>query len=159
MQRGGSSQSNENQVASRRPSVALAEQNQGVTLPVRLLRDASAAAQDDHAEDGFQLKVDAHGFAPEELVVRVDGRSLTVTGHQQLEGNGPDGAGYRMARKVHRELRLPSAVDPASMSCCLTPSGRLCFRGQGPSLPSSEAQTGSSPRLRDQGSKKDTNLV
>ncbi|XP_037666131.1 heat shock protein beta-9 [Choloepus didactylus] len=157
MQRGGSSHSNENQVASRRPSVALAERNQGATLPVRLLRDTPGAARADHVEDGFQMKVDAHGFTPEELVVKVDGRSLTVTGHQELEASGPDGAGYRMARKVHREVRLPPEVDPASMSCCLTPSGQLCFRGQCPSLPSPEAQIGPAPRLRGQGSKKGPN--
>ncbi|XP_004485245.2 heat shock protein beta-9 [Dasypus novemcinctus] len=154
MQRSGSSLSNENQVASRRPSVALAERDQGATLPVRLLRDTPSAAQDGHAEDGFQMKVDAHGFTPEELVVKVDGRCLTVIGRQQLEASGPDGAAYRMARKVHRELRLPSDMDPASMTCSLTPSGQLCVRGHGPSLPSPETQTGPSPKLRSQGSKK-----
>ncbi|KAL4834673.1 hypothetical protein H8958_007474 [Nasalis larvatus] len=67
----------ESRVASRSPSVGLAERNQVATMPVRLLRDSPPAQENnDHARDGFQMKMDAHGFAPEELVVQVDGQCL-----------------------------------------------------------------------------------
>ncbi|XP_041582765.1 heat shock protein beta-9 [Vulpes lagopus] len=155
MQPVGSGLPSGSQAASRCPSVALAQQNQVATLPVRLLRDDVVTAQNNvHAENGFQMKVDACGFAPEELVVQVDGQCLMVTGQRQLEGCSPNGAGYRVAQRVHRQMQLPPDLDPAAMTCSMTPSGQLCLRGQCRALPSPEAQKGPSPRLRGRGSKK-----
>uniref|UniRef100_A0A8C5Y7N3 Heat shock protein beta-9 n=1 Tax=Microcebus murinus TaxID=30608 RepID=A0A8C5Y7N3_MICMU len=154
MQQVGNSFSTENRVASRRPSAALAERNQVATLPVRLLQDDQAAAQGNHrAEDNFQVKMDAHGFTPEELVVKVDGQRLMVTGQRQMEANDPERGSYRMSQRVHRQMRLPPDLDPAAMSCCLTPSGQLWVRGQGPVLPLPEAPAGRSSRLLSRGSK------
>ncbi|XP_008072389.1 heat shock protein beta-9 [Carlito syrichta] len=160
MQRVGNSFSNESRVASRSPSVALAERSQVATLPVRLLGDEPAAARDDgHAEDGFQMKMDAHGFAPEELMVRVDGGCLMVTGQRQLEGSNPAKGSYRLSQKMHRQMRLPSDLDPTAMTCCLTPSGQLWVRGQCGALPLPRAQTGPSPRLRSRGPEKSYDLA
>lgn len=155
MQRVGSGLPSGSQVASRSPSAALAEQNQVATLPVRLLRDEAVAARNNvHAEDGFQMKVDAYGFAPEELVVQVDGQCLVVTGQRQLEGCSPDGAGYRVAQRVHRQMQLPPDLDPASMTCSMTPSGQLYVRGPCQALSPPEAQRGPCPRVRGRGPKK-----
>ncbi|XP_047562956.1 heat shock protein beta-9 [Lutra lutra] len=155
MQRVGSGLPSGSQVASRSPSAALAEENQVATLPVRLLREEAVAAWNNvHAEDGFQMKVDAYGFAPEELVVQVDGQCLMVTGQRQLEGCSPDGAGYRVAQRVHRQMQLPPDLDPASMTCSMTPSGQLCVRGPCRALSPPEAQKGPSPRVRGRGPKK-----
>ncbi|EPY82305.1 Heat shock protein beta-9 [Camelus dromedarius] len=160
MQRVGSSLPNGSQVASRCPSAAFAEQNHVATLPVQQLTDDVAAVRDNvHAEDGFQMKVYAHGFTPEELVVQVDGGCLMVTGQRQLEGCRPDGSSFRVAQKVHQQMPLPPNLDPAAMTCCLTPSGQLCVRGQCRELPSPEAQTGPASRLRSRGSKKGSNLA
>lgn len=64
-------------------SAALAEQNQVAILPVQLLREDVVAARDDvQVENGFQMTMDAHGFTPEELVVRVARQCLMVTGQQ-----------------------------------------------------------------------------
>ncbi|CAO2645365.1 Heat shock protein beta-9 [Lemmus lemmus] len=100
------------------------------------------------ANASFQMKMDAHGFAPEDLMVRVDGRNLTVTGQRQQESNG-----YRMEQTVHRQMQLPRNIDPAAMTCSLTPSGHLWFLGQNRSLPPPDAPTSQSPRLRSQGPK------
>lgn len=160
MQRVGSSFSTgqrepaENRVASRCPSVALAERNQGATLPVRLLKDDLAAAQGNNCEEPtFQMKVDAQGFAPEDLVVRIDGQNLTVTGQRQQESNDPARGRYRMEQSVHRQMQLPSTIDTSGMTCSLTPSGHLWLRGQNKCLPLPEAQTGQSLRLRRGGPK------
>ncbi|XP_028636166.1 heat shock protein beta-9 isoform X1 [Grammomys surdaster] len=149
MQRVGSSFSTgqreptENRVASRCPSVALAERSQVATLPVRLLKDDLAAAQGNGCEEpSFQMKVDAQGFAPEDLVVRIDGQNLTVTGQRQQESNDPSRGRYRMEQSVHRQMQLPPTLDTAAMTCSLTPSGHLWLRGQNKCLPPAETQTG-----------------
>ncbi|KAB0356741.1 hypothetical protein FD754_000897 [Muntiacus muntjak] len=149
MQRVGSSLPTGSQSASRCPSVAFTEQNQVATLPVQRLTEDVAAG-----EDGFQMKLYAHGFTPEELLVQVNSGCLVVTGQRQLEGCNPDGTGFRVAQKVHQQMSLPPDLDPAAMTCCLTPSGQLCVRGQCRALPSSEAQTGPASRFRSRGSKK-----
>ncbi|KAF6298723.1 heat shock protein family B (small) member 9 [Rhinolophus ferrumequinum] len=160
MQRVSSSLPKGNQVMSRSPSVALAEQNRVAVLPVQLLREDVAAAWDDiQVENGFRMKMDAHGFTPEELVVRVDGQCLMVTGQRQTEGHNPDGGCYCMTEKMQQQMQLPSYLDPAAMTCCLTPSGQLCVRGQCQALPSPRALTSPSSRLRSPGSKKGSNLA
>lgn len=149
MQRVGSSLPKGSQVASRSPSAARTVQNQVTTLPVQQLKDdVSAARSNVHVENVFQMKMDAQGFNPEELVVQVDGQCLTVMGHRQKESYSPDGNGYHMAQKIHRQMLLPPNLNPALMTCCLTPSGQLCIRGQCGALPSAEAQTGHSSKPR-----------
>ncbi|XP_054449649.1 heat shock protein beta-9 [Pteronotus mesoamericanus] len=158
MQQVGSGLPSGSQVASCCPSAALAAQNQVATLPVQLLRDDGAAVQDNvHAENGFQMKVDAHGFRPEELVVQVDGQRLKVMGQRQKESYSPDGVSYRMAQKVRRQVLLPPDLDPAAMTCFLTPSGHLCVQGQCRVLPPPEPPTGQSSRLRIRDSKMGSN--
>ncbi|XP_039332185.1 heat shock protein beta-9 [Saimiri boliviensis] len=138
----------ESRVPSQCPSVALAERNQAATLPVRLLKDSPAAHEDnDHARDSFQMKMDARGFAPEELVVQVDGQWLMVTGQRQMEGSDPERGSYSMSQKMHRKTRLPSNLNPTAMTCCLTPSGQLWVRGQCGALALPEDQTGPSLKL------------
>lgn len=155
MQRVGSSLPSGSQSASQCPSVAFTERNQVATLPVqRLTEDAAAVRDNVHTEDGFQMKLYAHGFTPEELLVQVNSGCLVVTGQRQLEGCNPDGTGFRVAQKMHQQMSLPPDLDPAAMTCCLTPSGQLCVRGQCRALPPSEAQTGPASRFRSRGSKK-----
>ncbi|KAK2110837.1 Heat shock protein beta-9 [Saguinus oedipus] len=150
IQRVGNTFSNESRVPSQCPSVALAERN----LPVRLLKDSPAAQEDnDHARDSFQMKMDARGFAPEELVVQVDGQWLMVTGQRQMEGSDPERGSYSMSQKMHQETRLPSNLNPTAMTCCLTPSGQLWIRGQCGALALPKAQTGPSLKLSSLGSK------
>ncbi|XP_012299212.2 heat shock protein beta-9 [Aotus nancymaae] len=154
IQRVGNTFSNESRVPSRCPSVALAERNQAATLPVRLLKHSPAAQEDkDHARDSFQMKMDARGFAPEELVVQVDGQWLMVTGQRQMEGSDPERGSYGMSQKMHRKTRLLSNLNPTAMTCCLTPSGQLWVRGQCGALALPEAQTGLSLKLSSLGSK------
>ncbi|XP_040851691.1 heat shock protein beta-9 [Ochotona curzoniae] len=161
MQRVSSSLSNGSRATSRSPSVALAGRSQVATLPVQLLRDNPAAVQDHgRAEDNFQMKMDAQGFAPEELVVQVTGQNLMVTGQRQREYGNPAMGGYRMEQKVQRQMQLPRDLDPAAMTCCLTPSGQLWVRGQCGSLPPLDTQAGPSPpRLRGHSPKKGPNLA
>lgn len=154
MQRGGSGLAKGSQAASRSPSTALTEHNQVATLPVQRLRDdVSAVRSNVHVENSFQMKMDAQGFGPEELLVQVDGQCLTVTGQRQKESYGRDGSGYRMAQKLHRQMLLPPNLDPSVMTCSLTPSGQLWIRGQCGALPSAEAQTGHSSKHRSHRSK------
>ncbi|XP_005394498.1 PREDICTED: heat shock protein beta-9 [Chinchilla lanigera] len=154
MRRVGSSVSNDRGVTSPAPSTALAEPDRGATLPVRLLRDVSAAAQNTGQAQGFQMRMDARGFAPEELQVRVDGQNLVVTGQRQEEHRDPRGGSYSLKQKVYRQMQLPGALDPATATCSLTPSGQLWVRGPCRPPPLPESPPAPSRNLTRQGSKK-----
>ncbi|KAM5273398.1 heat shock protein beta-9 [Ctenodactylus gundi] len=156
MQRVRSSLSNDSRVASRCPSAALTEKKHVATLPVQLPGNDPVARQDNDHVKGYQIKMDAHGFTPEELVVRVDGQSLIVTGHRQEECCDPVRGSYRMKQKVHQQMLLPPDLDPTAMTCSLTPSGKLWVQGQCRVLPPPKTQTGPSSRLPSHGSKKDS---
>lgn len=122
MQRVGSGLLNESQVVPGVLSTALAEQNQVAILPVWLLREDVVAARDDvQVENRFQMKMDAHGFTPDELVVRVAGQCLVVTGQRQTEGHNPDGGSYHMVEKVHPQTQLPLYLDPTAMPAACPP--------------------------------------
>ncbi|KAL1779494.1 heat shock protein beta-9 [Sigmodon hispidus] len=141
-----SHQEPETRVASRCPNVALAEQNQVATQPVRPLRNNLAVAQGNGRVDAsFQVKMDACGFAPEDLLVQVKGQNLTVTGERQQESSDPVRGSFRIQQTLHREIQLPPNLDPAAITCSLTPSGHLWVLAQNRSLPPPEAQ---SSRLR-----------
>ncbi|XP_004633964.1 heat shock protein beta-9 [Octodon degus] len=154
MRRVEGSVSNDRGVASPGPGVALAEPDRGSTLPVRLLRDTPAAAPDTGNAQGFQMKMDAHGFAPEDLQVRVDGQNLVVTGQRREEHRDPRGGSYSLKQKVYRQMQLPGDLDPAAATCCLTPSGQLWVRGPCRPPPLLESPPGPSRSLSRQGSKK-----
>ncbi|XP_066220509.1 heat shock protein beta-9 [Saccopteryx leptura] len=157
MQQVGSGLPNGSRVASQSPSAALAEQNQGATLPV--LRDDVARRDNVHTESRFQMKVDAHSFTPKELVVRVDRQCLMVISQRQMKSYSPDGSSYCMEQKMHQQMLLPRDLDPAARTCCPTPSGKLCVQGRCPSLHSPGAPPGQSLRPRGRGSKTGSNLA
>lgn len=143
----GQQELGENRVTSQCPSMALAEQNQVVTLPVRLLKDDMPMVQGNgRANASFQMKMDAHGFAPEDLMVRVDGQ-------RQQESNDPVRGSYCIKQTVHRQMQLPRNIDPVAMTCSLTPSGHLWVLGQNRSLPPPDASTRQAPRHRSYGPK------
>ncbi|EGW08036.1 heat shock protein beta-9 [Cricetulus griseus] len=159
MQRVGSSFSTgqqelgENRVTSRCPSVALSEGYPVAILPVRLLKnDLAVVPSNSRVHANFQMKLDAQGFAPEELMVRVDGQNLTVTGQRQEVSNDGVRGGYRIEQTMHRQMLLPPNLDLAAMTCNLTPSGHLWVLGQKRSLPPPEAQ-GHGPRFKSRASK------
>ncbi|XP_021096016.1 heat shock protein beta-9 [Heterocephalus glaber] len=144
--------SNDRGVASPGPSAALPEPDPGTTLPVGLLTDTSAAEQDSDRAQGFQVKMDAHSFGPEELLLRVDGHSL-VAGQRLEEHCDPRGSSYRL-KQVYRQMQLPGHLEPAAATCSLTPSGQLWVRGPCRPLPLPEAPPDPFPSLPSQGSKK-----
>ncbi|XP_078231545.1 LOW QUALITY PROTEIN: heat shock protein beta-9 [Callithrix jacchus] len=152
IQRVGNTFSNGSRVPSQCPIVALAERrNQAATLLVLLLNDSPAAQEDnDHARDSFQMKMDARGFAPEELV---DGQWLMVTGQWQMEGSDPERGSYSMSQKMHLKTLFPSNLNPTAMICCLIPSGQPWVRGQCVALAFPKARTGPSLKLNSLGSK------
>ncbi|XP_040605639.1 heat shock protein beta-9 [Mesocricetus auratus] len=150
----GQQEPGENRVAPRCPSVALTERDQVTTLPVRLLKnDLGLVPGNSCVDASFQMKMDAQGFAPEDLMVRVDGQNLTVTGQRQQESNDRAKGGYRIEQTVHRQMQLPPNLDLAAMTCSLTPSGHLWVLGQNRPLPPPEAPKGQAPRLKSRGHK------
>ncbi|XP_007535082.3 heat shock protein beta-9 [Erinaceus europaeus] len=126
MQRVSSDLSKESKAASRSPSAAHTPQNQGSSPQVGPCKDSLPTA----CGTGFQMKMDAQGFTPEELMVQVDGQWLMVTGQRQVEGCSSDGGGYFLQQKVQRQMPLPPDLDPTAMTCSMTPSGYLCIQGQ-----------------------------
>uniref|UniRef100_A0A8C0HAB1 SHSP domain-containing protein n=1 Tax=Chelonoidis abingdonii TaxID=106734 RepID=A0A8C0HAB1_CHEAB len=76
----------------------------------------------------FQLSVDVAGFSPEELTVRMEGRSVTVTGKHANQSMWEEGG----CRQEYRELRTqavqPEDVDLQAVTCCLSRDGQLCIQ-------------------------------
>lgn len=102
----------------------------------------------------FLMKMDAQGFAPEELCVQVDGQNLTVMGERHLQHCDPNGGGFLMRHQVHQQVQLPPELDPTSLTCNMSPSGHLCFHSPcrpPPSAPQAQANLARSPGIRRQG--------
>lgn len=72
----------------------------------------------------FSVMLDVKHFSPEEIAVKVVGEHVEV--HARHEER-PDEHGF-VAREFHRRYRLPSGVDPASVTSALSPEGVLSIQ-------------------------------
>ncbi|KAM9801582.1 heat shock protein 30-like [Neosynchiropus ocellatus] len=78
-------------------------------------------------EDGghYELTLDTTGFSPEDLSVRLQGRTLRVSGKTEKKQEEQDGWRWHSVRELRQELELPEGVNPEDISCSLSPEGRL----------------------------------
>uniref|UniRef100_A0A8C4W4V9 SHSP domain-containing protein n=1 Tax=Gopherus evgoodei TaxID=1825980 RepID=A0A8C4W4V9_9SAUR len=75
-----------------------------------------------------QLSVDVSGFSPEGLTVRMEGRSVTVTGKHEY-------------RELRTQAELPEDMDLQAVTCCLSRDGQLCIQAPHPAPPPVEGRT------------------
>ncbi|XP_065442430.1 heat shock protein 30C-like [Chrysemys picta bellii] len=76
-------------------------------------------------KDKFQLSMDVSSFSPAELMVRVDGRKLTVTGKQEKKTASEAGVCSHEYREIRRETLLPEDVNVEAVLCSLSQDGQL----------------------------------
>ncbi|XP_065278884.1 heat shock protein 30C-like [Emys orbicularis] len=79
-------------------------------------------------EEKFQLSVDVAGFSPEELTVRLEGRSMTVTGKREKQSTWEEGGRSREYRELRTQAVLPEDVDLQAVTCSLSRDGQLCIQ-------------------------------
>lgn len=91
-------------------------------------KESGTQASEKGKLDGkYQFSVDVAGFAPEELMVKLDGRRVSVTAKRQRESKREEGGYWQERQELHRETLLPLDVDLQGVSCSLTPEGQLCI--------------------------------
>ncbi|XP_065442421.1 heat shock protein 30C-like [Chrysemys picta bellii] len=91
-------------------------------------------------KDKFQLSMDVSGFSPAELMVRVDGRKLTVMGKQEKKTASEAGACSHEYREIRRETLLPEDVNVEAVLCSLSQDGQLCIEVPHLALPAAEGR-------------------
>lgn len=85
----------------------------------------------------FVLSLDAPGFSPEELSVRLVDRTLRVQGRTEKKQDDQEKGCYSYrVQEWTQELPLPEGVHPEALHCYLSPDGTLHIQ-EGPS-PSAE---------------------
>ncbi|XP_019361673.1 PREDICTED: heat shock protein 30C-like [Gavialis gangeticus] len=72
----------------------------------------------------FDLHMDVASFSPEELMVRQEGRKVTVVGSHKKQSPGKDGGSFWEYQEMHKEMLLPADLDLDAMTCS------LCFDAQ-----------------------------
>uniref|UniRef100_A0A8C3I1U8 SHSP domain-containing protein n=1 Tax=Chrysemys picta bellii TaxID=8478 RepID=A0A8C3I1U8_CHRPI len=80
------------------------------------------------------------GSFPAELMVRVDGRKLTVTGKQEKKTASEAGACSHEYREIRRETLLPEDVNVEAVLCSLSQDGQLCIEVPHLALPAAEGR-------------------
>ncbi|XP_053874806.1 heat shock protein 30C-like [Malaclemys terrapin pileata] len=91
-------------------------------------------------KDKFQLSMDVSGFSPAELMVRVDGRKLTVRGKQEKKTASEAGVCSHEYREIRRETLLPEDVNVEAVLCSLSQDGQLCIEAPHLALPAAEGR-------------------
>ncbi|XP_061574481.1 heat shock protein 30-like [Cololabis saira] len=91
--------------------------------------------------ESFGLTLDTPGFSPEELSVRQVGRKLTVSGRsEKKQEDGKDSYSYRL-QEFRREFDLPEGVNPESVTCYLSPDGKVHIQeSKAPSVEEAERE-------------------
>uniref|UniRef100_A0A452J6Q1 SHSP domain-containing protein n=1 Tax=Gopherus agassizii TaxID=38772 RepID=A0A452J6Q1_9SAUR len=79
-------------------------------------------------EEKSQLSVDVSGFSPEGLMVRMEGRSVTVTGKHEY-------------RELRTQAELPEDMDLQAVTCCLSRDRQLCIQAPHPAPPPVKGRT------------------
>uniref|UniRef100_A0A8C3SI46 SHSP domain-containing protein n=1 Tax=Chelydra serpentina TaxID=8475 RepID=A0A8C3SI46_CHESE len=92
------------------------------------------------AEGKYQLSMDVSGFSPAELLVRLDGRKLTVTGKHEKKTESEAGVCSREYREICRETLLPEDVNVQDVLCSLSQDGQLCIEAPHLALPAAEGR-------------------
>ncbi|KAM7174882.1 heat shock protein 30C-like [Macrochelys suwanniensis] len=91
-------------------------------------------------KEKYQLSMDVSGFSPAELLVRLDGRKLTVTGKHEKETESEAGVCSREYREIRRETLLPEDVNVQDVLCSLAQDGQLCIEAPHLALPAAEGR-------------------
>ncbi|XP_037747816.1 heat shock protein 30C-like [Chelonia mydas] len=91
-------------------------------------------------KEKYQLSLDVSGFSPAELMVRLAGRKLTVTGKQEKKTESGAGVRSHEYREIRRETLLPEAVDVQALLCSLSQDGQLCIEAPPLALPAAEGR-------------------
>ncbi|XP_065256311.1 heat shock protein 30C-like [Emys orbicularis] len=86
-------------------------------------------------KDKYQVSMDVSGFSPAELMVRVDGRKLTVTGKHEKKTASEAGVCSHEYREIRRETLLPEDVNVEAVLCSLSQDGQLCIEAPHLALP------------------------
>ncbi|KAM5210556.1 heat shock protein beta-6 isoform 1-T1 [Hipposideros larvatus] len=82
----------------------------------------------------FSVLLDVKHFSPEEIAVKVVGEHVEVHARHEerpvrpLAGAEPEDEHGFVAREFHRRYRLPSGVDPATVTSALSPEGVLSIQ-------------------------------
>uniref|UniRef100_A0A8C5F1I6 SHSP domain-containing protein n=1 Tax=Gopherus evgoodei TaxID=1825980 RepID=A0A8C5F1I6_9SAUR len=86
------------------------------------------------------LSMDVSGFSPAELMVRVDGRKLTVTGKHEKKTESEAGVRSQEYREIRRETLLPEDVNVQAVLCSLSQDGQLCIEAPRLALPPAQGR-------------------
>ncbi|XP_038635685.1 heat shock protein beta-11-like [Scyliorhinus canicula] len=91
--------------------------------------------------DGFSLSLDVQRFCPEELMVKVLGRKVLLTGkHEKKRDDGSGSYSYKY-EEFRREFQLPDDVDAEALNCCLSQDGQLKVQAPRLALPAGNERT------------------
>uniref|UniRef100_A0A8C4YJ82 SHSP domain-containing protein n=1 Tax=Gopherus evgoodei TaxID=1825980 RepID=A0A8C4YJ82_9SAUR len=91
-------------------------------------------------KERYQLSMDVSGFSPAELMVRVDGRKLTVTGKREKKTESEAGVRSQEYREIRRETLLPEDVNVQAVLCSLSQDGQLCIEAPRLALPAAQGR-------------------
>ncbi|KAM9166535.1 heat shock protein 30C-like [Pangshura tecta] len=91
-------------------------------------------------KETFQLSMDVSSFSPAELMVRVDGRKLTVTGKHEKKTDSQAGVCSHEYREICRETLLPEDVNVEAVLCSLSQDGQLCVEVPRLALPAAQGR-------------------
>uniref|UniRef100_A0A8C3SLV2 SHSP domain-containing protein n=1 Tax=Chelydra serpentina TaxID=8475 RepID=A0A8C3SLV2_CHESE len=93
---------------------------------------SSSAALAQGAAEPFAVRQDVRGFAPQELAVKLVGRTVLLTGRKETQSEDGKGSFSYKYEVFKREWHVPEAVDTDRLTCSISGEGQLCI--EAPSL-------------------------
>ncbi|XP_068118672.1 heat shock protein beta-11-like [Hyperolius riggenbachi] len=93
------------------------------------------------AEGGFLLNLGVQGFCPQELIVKVLGKKLLVTGTKETKNEDGKGSYSYKCQIFRNETDLPQDIRAEDISCTLTTDGQLRIEAPWRTIPAVEERT------------------
>ncbi|XP_059582912.1 heat shock protein 30C-like [Alligator mississippiensis] len=97
----------------------------GSSSPIKEREQSTSVAPPQGADGAFTVCQDVKGFDPNDLMVKLVGRKVLLTGKKEMQSEDGKGSFSYKYEVFKREWDVPEGVDPDGLTCSISSAGQL----------------------------------
>ncbi|KYO46664.1 heat shock protein beta-11 isoform A [Alligator mississippiensis] len=97
----------------------------GSSSPIKEREQSTSVAPPQGADGAFTVCQDIKGLGPNDLMVKLVGRKVLLTGKKEMQSEDSKGSFSYKYEVFKREWDVPEGVDPDGLTCSISSEGQL----------------------------------